>query len=487
VLRLFYELRGLFEMLSRPVLGMFSEDAQQRDLGFPRRSAVADGASIFSNRNDRDLKISVRLSGEGTEPDIATAVEIQVRRSDFKVSAQFFAQSRRIGTLVALDASTLTAQERGVTPVRLGPIAEALSLAAKAIYIGPFRNVINMNGNEPYFDIEVGQRFVERWRTLKTGPDSRQNEMAHSLTGSIGTMLGYHSLEINATNDGTTIQCIVDGKSYRLAELGSGLAQVILVLATVAAQRPSMILIDEPELGLHASLQLEFLTSLASFAETGTVVFATHNIGLARASAEAIYSFVLDDQRRSIVSPYEGTPRLSEFLGELSYSGCMALGAKAILLVEGPSDVKAAQQFLRKMKKDHAVCVLHLGGAATINAHPEAELCEVRRISDRVFAVIDSECSGPDAEVPPERKAFDDCCERMGIGCHILERRALENYLTESAIRRVKGPKYAALGPFQSLAQITPAWAKAENWRIAREMDLEDLTTTDLGRFLERI
>lgn len=31
------------------------------------------------------------------------------------------------------------------------------------------------------------------------------------------------------------------------------------------------------------------------------------------------------------------------------------------------------------------------------------------------------------------------------------------------------------------------AWSKDENWRIAREMELNDIKNTDLGRFLEKM
>ena len=74
---------------------------------------------------------------------------------------------------------------------------------------------------------------------------------------------------------------------YKASELGSGLVQFILVFSNAAMRNPraAYILLDEPELSLHPSLQLDFLTALGSFASEG-VIFATHSIGLARASAD---------------------------------------------------------------------------------------------------------------------------------------------------------------------------------------------------------
>ncbi len=66
----------------------------------------------------------------------------------------------------------------------------------------------------------------------------------------------------------------------------------------------------------------------------------------------------------------------------------------------------------------------------------------------------------------------------------VLERRAVENYFPESAIKGEKGSKYEALGPYERLTNAAMPWAKPENWRIARRMKFDDIADTDLGRFL---
>ena len=70
----------------------------------------------------------------------------------------------------------------------------------------------------------------------------------------------------------------------------------------------------------------------------------------------------------------ETIPRLSEFLGELSFSGYKELGFDKILLVEGPTDVTTVQEFLRILQKDHMVVLLPLCGSSLINASAEPQL-----------------------------------------------------------------------------------------------------------------
>jgi hypothetical protein len=181
---------------------------------------------------------------------------------------------------------------------------------------------------------------------------------------------------------------------------------------------------------------------------------------------------------------YEAMPDLAQFLGELGYAGYQELGIEKVLLAEGPSDVRTIRQFLRKLGKEHSFLVLPLGGAALINENAEPEMKELQRISRYVYALIDSERASQADAVPPDRLAFQEVCARLGIGCSILNRRSLDNYLSDGAVKRVKGDKYRALGPYESLNQLSPAWSKAEGWRMAMEMSLTELDGTDLGEFL---
>jgi energy-coupling factor transporter ATP-binding protein EcfA2 len=279
---------------------------------------------------------------------------------------------------------------------------------------------------------------------------------------------------------------MIDGKSYKQSEIGSGLIQFILVLVNAAIRRPSYILIDEPELNLHPSLQVDFLTTLASYAEYG-VLFATHNLGLARAVSDRVYSVRKVGRDGREVRDFTGTRALAEFLGELGFNAYQDLGFETVLLVEGPTDVTFVQQLLRLYGKEHKVVLLPLGGSSMINASCEMQLAEITRISSKVYGLIDSERTQAGGAIGTDRQSFVDTCTKLKIPCHVLERRATENYLPEHAIRKVKSDKHRALGHYELLKAASPAWGKEENWKIARFMTADDLKGTDLGTFLEQL
>jgi ABC-type dipeptide/oligopeptide/nickel transport system ATPase component len=217
----------------------------------------------------------------------------------------------------------------------LTPDSSVCSIAARllgnAVYFGPFRNIANQasnNGGTTHYDLSVGESFIAQWRQLKTGA-SRDSKLAVIETQKeIAGLLGYRSLEINASEDGKTLNLVFDGDlMLSLADVGSGIAQMIFAVVTAASRQPEFILIDEPELHLHPTIQAKFVEALARHAKYG-VIFATHSIGLARQVATQIFAVTRDrESGKSTIAPFETSKYAAQLLGELSYSHSQLLAA----------------------------------------------------------------------------------------------------------------------------------------------------------------
>ncbi len=234
-------------------------------------------------------------------------------------------------------------------------------------------------------------------------------------------------------------------------------------------------------------MQLKFLSSLASYASEG-VIFATHSIGLARSAAEYIYS-VTNNGQETKINPFSNTPNYVALLGELSFSTYQEIGANCILFVEGPTEVKTIQEFLRKFNKDSKVLMFPLGGSSMINGARKMELAEIvsRLNVKKTYAWIDSEKNNLSIDISPERKQFLETCTEIGIIAKASDRRALENYFTERSVRTVLNDQGKnALAEFEKLDPSTH-WIKNDNWKLAREMTLDELKVTDLGKFIADI
>ena len=351
------------------------------------------------------------------------------------------------------------------------------------LFVPAFRNVINTGSGE-YYGMLVGSSFVDEWHRWKAGLNKAQSRAMAQATEDIRAVFEFESLEINAAEKGSTLAVWINERQYRLAELGSGLSQFILIFGNVAIKRPSIILIDEPETNLHPSLQIAFLTALARYSG-GNIVFATHSIGLARSTAEFIYSFRRGQAEFPSVRLFEQTPNYAEFVGEMSFAAYKELGCNSILLVEGVTDVKTFQQFLRKLKVDAKVVAIPLGGDAMARGGVEHELEEIKRITPDVYAIVDSERAGEDKPPIKARSDFEKSCERLQIRVHLTNRRATENYFTDDAIKEELGVDYSSLGHYEALKDAPNAWSKSQdNWRIASRMTRQDIENTDVGQFL---
>lgn len=486
ILKFFFEFRALWESSSHEGGGIL---ASLRDKSWIEPRGTLDPTEVFSDLNKRDLIIDIMLeSDETTQSGIEPLGRLRmwISRSDSSLISTSWVSGNQIDTRGKGLGVVRNVLRINNTPVAdLNSFFEFNRLLASMMYVPSFRNAINIGGNEGYFDILVGTSFIEKWHEWKTGKVKAHKQAIQRVTQDIKQLFGYRSLEITASKEHNTLQIYANGKDYRLGELGGGIAQFILVLGNAVLRSPSFIMIDEPELNLHPALQLQFLTTLGSYSQHG-VLFATHSLGLARSGANRVY-LTKQEMGATILQPFEDAVKLSDLLGQLRFGGLGELGFDRILLVEGKTDVKTFWQFLRMIGKEHHIVLWPLGGAQMINGGCELELQEITRITENVSALIDSERVKKGEKLDENRQDFLDVCNKLGIKAHALERRAIENYLTEKALQRAKSDKYHALKPYEKLEESDLPWAKHENWRIAREMKFEDIRNTDLGSFLESL
>jgi AAA15 family ATPase/GTPase len=484
ILRFFYEFRTLFT--SNFIATTISNNCFQF---IPSYQGMLSPDELFCNKNNRDLEIELELVSR----DSLNSGFSGFSESDFVCKLKYILSRQYVLSIKLFNSDNLDITK--MPNQQFPQMLEVLQCLSNNFYIGAFRNVINpfntpdlntqrqiQQLHTTYYDLTIGAQFIHFWKEFKTGNNSKQAEEAIKLTEEIRQIFKLNALDISPSSDERNLFFTIDNKRYTLSELGSGIAQFFLVLANIAMRKPSFILIDEPEINLHPSLQIEFLNILERYSSNG-VLYATHSVGLAR-HADQIYSVFREKERTSSVKKFEKKSNLSELLGELSYSVYRELGFDKVLLVEGRTEIKVVQQFLRKYNKDNNFFIVALGGSQYISEHSHDELREFLRTSDKIFALIDSEKDAVDKPLETSRQKFVANCKDVGIECHVLEYRATENYFPERVIKIVKGDKCRMLEPYEKLDD---RWAKTENWQLAQEMRKEELEATDLGIFIKKI
>jgi len=452
MLRLFYDLRDLFRETAR-CLEEFKV-GQSLEFTLPPVPEGVDRDRLFHRQSDQPLVLELTSGG-----------------CDLVVVCQ------RTGAVQWHCGN----HEPGETPM-----VRDLHMLARMFYVGPFRPFQNSGLKGKSYDLVFGSDFFRSCcRDAEEGSKQACEELQRAGQA-VADCFGLESFEFQPGKNGDA-GFAIDGNWQPVEDLGSGIGQTFLIFLQVVRHRPSFVLIDEPEAHLHPSVQSDFLTQLAGFGELGLLT-STHHLGLARSVSDHLYLVSRNPgETRSRIEPYKAEQRLSETLGELQVAEPKRGGGQKLLLVEGPTEIKAIRKLLAKIDRNHRVVLLPLGGSSMINGHREDELKEVRKICSEVYALVDSERPHAGARESDHHRAFRDACRRVGITCHILERRALENYFSGRAIKQVLGHGFRELKPFETVKDVHSKWPKSENWKIVQQMSREEFAGTDLWEFLQKI
>ena len=487
ILKSFYELRPVYQRLTN-LTGYWGQQFNSTiNISLP--APITDPTEIINDRPDGSLSIEIQLVDMPTHSAGARNIDriklyLIDSNSNWRIEVYVKGTDTALGhpnnPVVEISSTGIGCQNLG--QVSTAGIQAAAQKLTNVLYIGAFRNAIN-DGSAQYFDLQIGSAFIDVWHAWKTGGVKSQNRATSKVTDDVARLLGVHSLEINASRELKTLQIVIEGRHYKLSELGSGIAELIVVLANVAIARPPIVAIDEPEAHLHPKLQAEFLTSLGSYSQS-CVLFSTHVLGLARAIGDRVFS-VQRDGNSSRIRRLDRRGNYAELLGSLGIAALQEIGFDTVLLVEGVTDVRTFQQFLRQMGLDHRVVVIPLGGSSLINGKIEEELAEVRRLSPQVFVAIDSERVSKDAALAKDRRDFLEVCNKLQIKSFATSRPCTESYFSDRAIKVARGDQFSALPEYQKPESIP--WGKETNWLIAREMTQDELMQTDLGAFLRSI
>jgi predicted ATPase len=477
LLRFLHEIRPLIPALNH------TPHSEGQYFGVTFQPPVRDAQELFSNRNNGDSHFDFELPVPASSPmgKASQRLEVRLRRSDANFT---------ITKLNGHDARPFqnVKPENGVfysTPPRKpladgGALSASLGALAQSMYLPAFRTM--SGGGLQSYDMMVGSAFVSTWVNARDGNTLNQRQALRRVEEDVRRLMGFRRFETRKASTADSLLVTIDDADYHLDEVGAGVAQLLMLLGTVALKRPAFLFIDEPELNLHPSLQIDLVATLAGYVK-GNLAFATHNIGLARATANRIYAVNQVEAGHSTVHILEDTPTLAQLLGELQYGAYAQVGGNRVLLVEGPDDVLVFQQFLRKLGMDHQVIVLPLGGGGMINGDRAIQLEEVKRICPNVAAIVDSERIAPAVQLSRPRQAFMDTCAGLKFKCHATERRATEHYFPQRALQAAFGPEARELAPFAEI-KLEGGWSKGTNWLAAAEMTKDELLATDVGVFL---
>ena len=248
------------------------------------------------------------------------------------------------------------------------------------------------------------------------------------------------SVECDRTeNDIATLSYTEYNRTLDILYSGSGLKHFIDVLVKTVVSGANIILLDEPEMGLHPDLQRRFITYLRQLTEDkGLQVFmATHSpILLSYADVLTYYRVVNHQGCRQVIPVSDDA--IHTLLSDMGIRPSDVFNQDICLLVEGPSDVVFFEHLIRTLYMDEfekiGLAVLQYGGSSADGiVSGSINVSNIVPAQNYIYWVRDRDA--PPGQQPASNSTrFKHALESQGHRCHILERREMEFYLPESVL-----------------------------------------------------
>ena len=229
------------------------------------------------------------------------------------------------------------------------------------------------------------------------------------------------------------------GKKLDILYSGTGLKHFLDVLLKVTISEATIVLLDEPEMGLHPDLQRRFMDYLQKLAKDKGIQFflATQSqVLLNYADSMNFYRVTnVAGQREANLVP---TETIHTLIGDLGLRPSDVFNQDICLLVEGASEVVLFEHLIRTIYKDDfdkiAFGIQQYGGGAAEAIHNGS--ISVSNITPAQKYVLWTH----DRDAPPGDKPslsagkFKRRIELDGFECHIWRRREIEYYYPASVI-----------------------------------------------------
>jgi hypothetical protein len=294
-------------------------------------------------------------------------------------------------------------------------------------------------------EIEVnGKGLVEGLARLQHPVAERQSDRARftAIQEFLRLVLENDSaqLEIPYTHDRFSVH--LDGKILPLESLGTGIQQVIILAAAAVLLENKLIAIEEPEIHLHPTLQRRFVQFLLE-RTSNRYLIASHSAHLL--DLDGISAFhVRSADRGTRVARVTSPGGRALVCADLGYRASDLVQANAIVWVEGPTDRLYVRNWIRtvdpSLEEGVHFSIMFYGGrllAHLTALDPEVEdFISLRRLNRNMAIVIDSDRDGARGRLNATKRRIREEFTRDGGLVWITRGREIENYLSQSDLRR---------------------------------------------------